>query len=98
MPEVGFEPGSTTIKRTIRLTYPLDHGSLFLIVKFPTLIPLALREVQVVRYLPILHSGPNTGGNSRRGQIIKKIINTNHFDQSLEQNRACFNQEDFFAK
>ena len=27
MPEVGFEPGSTTIKRTSCLTYPLDHGS-----------------------------------------------------------------------
>ena len=25
---MGFEPGSTTVKRTSRLTYPLDHGSL----------------------------------------------------------------------
>ena len=24
---MGFEPGSTTIKGTSRLTYPLDHGS-----------------------------------------------------------------------
>ena len=27
---MGFEPGSTTIKRTSLLTYPLDHGSLLL--------------------------------------------------------------------
>ena len=31
---MGFEPGSTTIKRTSCLTYPLDHGSFFIYFYF----------------------------------------------------------------
>ena len=47
MPEVVFEPRSTTIKRTSCLTYPLDHGFLFHIC--------SPNDVTLIQGITILH-------------------------------------------
>ena len=51
-----INPIFVSFKLVVNYLYIIKHWSIKpLFVKFPTLIPLALREVQVVRYHPILH-------------------------------------------